>query len=60
MTATVGQLKQMLASLGGLMVRERLAAGETPQQPPKGGKPGLGKPTKPGESGIPSDTWKGD
>lgn len=60
MTATLGELKQMLASLGGLMVRERLAAGEVPQgvDPKNNGGKGPQKPgQKPG--GIPSDTWGG-
>lgn len=43
MTATIGQLRTMLGSLGGLMVRERLAAGATP---PKG------------DPGIPPNTWQ--
>jgi len=43
MTASVGQLRTMLGSLGGLMVRERLSAGATP---PKG------------QPGIPGNTWQ--
>lgn len=51
MTATVGELKAMLASLGGLMVRQRLA---------DKGKPsgGIGDPLTPGGGGIPAETWK--